>query len=251
MTELLLYQFIHLRHGRARFVGVHAALLGEAAARLFGLRYAPDPERLKRRIEALAERERYPHDLSSFVRLELTAEGEERLRPAGVSFYEGYALRSLAPAAATESYELPFTDEATSLREVAAQLARVQARRAGAEVAVRRAADGTLRAADEAPLLAVRDGMLLAAPAPRSVERALLLHACADAGIPVVERPILGVEAPLCDELFGVDHRGITALGRCDGHPFMSLVAERVAAAMERTAEALGDTLSRNPFRNL
>ena len=83
---------------------------------------------------------------------------------------------------------------------------------------------------------------------PRSVERELLLLSCAEAGIPVVERPILRVEVPLCDELFSVDHRGITALGRCDGHPLMSLVAERAAAAMERTARRLGDTRSRNPF---
>ncbi len=247
MTEFRLYQIVHLLRGRARFAGAHAALLGDAAARLLDLRYDPDPQRLQQRIEALAARERYPRDLSSFVRLELTAEGEERLLPAGVSLYEGYALRSLAPAAATIRYELPFTDEATSLRDAAMQLARAEARRAGAEAAVRCAPDGTLRAADEAPLLAVRDGALLAAPAPRSVERELLLLSCAEAGIPVVERPILRVEVPLCDELFSVDHRGITALGRCDGHPLMSLVAERAAAAMERTARRLGDTRSRNP----
>ncbi len=43
---------------------------------------------------------------------------------------------------------------------------------------------------------------------PRSVERELAAALLRRGGIPVVERPILRVEVPLCDELFSVDHRG-------------------------------------------
>ena len=38
---------------------------------------------------------------------------------------------------------------------------------------------------------------------------------------------------PRAEELFYADHRGITALSRCDGQPLMILVAERVAEALE------------------
>ena len=38
---------------------------------------------------------------------------------------------------------------------------------------------------------------------------------------------------PRLDELFYADHRGITSLGHCDSLPLMSLLAERLAAAIE------------------
>ncbi|MFQ7503703.1 MAG: hypothetical protein ACLRMJ_12500 [Alistipes finegoldii] len=34
-------------------------------------------------------------------------------------------------------------------------------------------------------------------------------------------------ELPRFDELFYVDHRGVTALAHCDGHPCMAILAER------------------------
>ncbi|MDE7123278.1 MAG: branched-chain amino acid aminotransferase, partial [Alistipes sp.] len=107
MTEPYLYQTIHLRGSRPLRVARHAELLGAWAAALFGIRYAPAVVALERRIAALAERERYPRDLSSFVRLELTADGTERLLPAGVSLYEGFALRSIAPDAVTVDFAAP------------------------------------------------------------------------------------------------------------------------------------------------
>ena len=60
MTELRLYQTIHIARGRARNVAAHIALLDAAAHTLFGRRYMPGTERLTSRIEALAAAERYP-----------------------------------------------------------------------------------------------------------------------------------------------------------------------------------------------
>ena len=105
MTELCLYQTVHVARGRARNVAAHAALLDAASRALFGRPYAPDPARLAARIEALAAAERYPAGVSGFVRLELTPEGGERLLAAGISLYDGYALRSLSPAAVTLRYD--------------------------------------------------------------------------------------------------------------------------------------------------
>lgn len=231
MTELYLYQTVHLARGRARNAEAHAARLDAASRELFGRGYAP--ARLAARIEALAAAERYPTGVSGFVRIELGADGEERLIPAGVSLYDGYALRSLQPEAMTLRYDLPLTEAPTSAREAAAQLARHMAERAGADVAVRCDREGILREADDAPLFAVAGHTVLAAPGTQSVERELAVRAVRAAGLELREEPFGCGELPRIDELFFADHRGITALARCDGQPLMSLIAERIALVME------------------
>ena len=231
MTELYLYQTVHLARGRARNAEAHAARLDAASRELFGRGYAP--ARLAARIEALAAAERYPTGVSGFVRIELGADGEERLPPAGVSLYDGYALRSLQPEAVTLRYDLPLTEAPTSAREAAAQLARRMAERAGADVAVRCDREGILREADDAPLFAVAGHTVLAAPGTQSVERELAVRAVRAAGLELREEPFGCGELPRIDELFFADHRGITALARCDGQPLMSLIAERIALVME------------------
>lgn len=231
MTELYLYQTVHLARGRARNAEAHAARLDAASRELFGRGYAP--ARLAARIEALAAAERYPTGVSGFVRIELGANGEERLTPAGVSLYDGYALRSLQPEAVTLRYDLPLTEAPTSAREAAAQLARHMAERAGADVAVRCDREGILREADDAPLFAVAGHTVLAAPGTQSVERELAVRAVRAAGLELREEPFGCGELPRIDELFFADHRGITALARCDGQPLMSLIAERIALVME------------------
>lgn len=231
MTELYLYQTVHLARGRARNAEAHAARLDAASRELFGRGYAP--ARLAARIEALAAAERYPTGVSGFVRIELGADGEERLTPAGVSLYDGYALRSLQPEAVTLRYDLPLTEAPTSAREAAAQLARRMAERAGADVAVRCDREGILREADDAPLFAVAGHTVLAAPGTQSVERELAVRAVRAAGLELREEPFGCGELLRIDELFFADHRGITALARCDGQPLMSLIAERIALVME------------------
>ena len=231
MTELYLYQTVHLARGRARNAEAHAARLDAASRELFGRGYAP--ARLAARIEALSAAERYPTGVSGFVRIELGADGEERLTPAGVSLYDGYALRSLQPEAVTLRYDLPLTEAPTSAREAAAQLARRMAERAGADVAVRCDREGILREADDAPLFAVAGHTVLAAPGTQSVERELAVRAVRAAGLELREEPFGCGELPRIDELFFADHRGITALARCDGQPLMSLIAERIALVME------------------
>lgn len=238
MTVPYLYQIVHLHACRPRNVCAHTALLAEAARSLFGLDWAPDTARLEARIAAVAAAERYPHAVSCFVRIELAADGRERLVPAGVSLYDGYALRSLRPDAVTLPYDLPLTEAPTSAREAAAGLARVAAGRKGAGGFVRCDSRGHLRAADDAPLFAVRGAALLAAPGPETVERTLCLEAAQIAGLHVVEQPLEAEDLAAFDELFYADHRGVTALGHCDGHPYMALAAQRIAAAMERLARS-------------
>lgn len=233
MTELYLYQTVHLARGRARNVAGHIAVLDAASHELFGRRYTPGAAQLTARIEALAAAERYPTGVSGFVRIELSDDGEEHLVPAGVSLYDGYAFRSLTPEAVTLCYELPLSEAPTSAREAAARLARRLAERAGAETAVRCDREGILREADDAPLFAVAGHTVLAAPGAQSVERELAVQAVRAAGLELREEPFGRGDLRRIDELFFADHRGITALSRCDGQPLMTLVTERIALAAE------------------
>lgn len=233
MTRPYLYQTVHLLDGRPRMLEAHLGLLADWAARIFGIDYRPDAERMRRRIAARADEEGCPAGQSCFVRLQLYADGEERLGPAVGSLYRGYALRSLLPEATVLRYEVPLFDAPTSAREAAAALARHRAQLAGAHVAVRCDGDGLLRTADDAPLFAVRGKTVCTPPAPPSVERGIALRAVASAGFDLREEPLPAALLPAFDELFYVDHRGVTALAHCDGNPYMALYAERIAAAME------------------
>ena len=233
MSDLAPYQIIHLAGGRARNLAAHTALLDAASRELFGRGYAPDLPRLAERLAAVAAAERYPRAVSGFVRIELTEAGDERLTPAGVSLYDGYALRSVTPDAVTVRYDLPVTEAPTTAREAVEQLAAAAARRRGARVAVRTDADGTLRTAENAPLFGILGKRLIPGPEFPAVERDLVLRAAPQAGLKVsAERLDIGL-LPRLDELFYADHRGLTALGHCDGLPFMSLLAERIAEEME------------------
>ncbi len=234
MTQPYLYQTVHLRQGRPRLLDAHAALLAATARTLFGIDYTPDLTQLEARIAAVARAERYPQTVSSFVRIEVTADAEERVLPAGMSFYDGYALRSLAPRGATIEYDLPLSEAPTSAREAVAALARQQARLAGADIAVRCDRTGSCREADDASLFAVRGNEIFTVPMQRSVERDVAIRAIQALGFPLREEPIDRAMLARMDELFYVDHRGITALSHCDGVPYMSLIAERVANELER-----------------
>lgn len=270
MTGLRLYQTVHVSDGKPRLVGAHAALLAEAARMLFGCGYAPDIRQLERRIAAVARAERYPSTVSGFVRIEVADDGTERLLPAGLSFYKGYALRSLTPDARVVRCEIPFADLPTSAREAVHELANCRARSQGADIALLADGQGFCRTVDNAPLFAVRgsevvvppagslseiataanssseapadpfsepealQGSLFAAPTFRSVERDVAAHAVRALGLTLREAPIRSGDLGRYDELFYVDHRGVTALAHCGERAYMSLTAERVADEMER-----------------
>lgn len=272
MTDLYLYQTVHVTRGRALHVARHAAVLDAAARAWFGYPYprrtAPrsgilpgrsataDPdagspnersgiprtpiEALKKRIEALARAEQFPEGVSGFVRIELLPEGEERLVAAGISLYDGYGYRSIQPAAITVCYDIPFTEAPTSVHETAMLMARRIAVRAGAGAAIRCDGDGILREAEGAPIFAIAGRTVLAPPDTdpvERVERMITRRAVEAAGLEFREEAFGRNDLKLLDELFFTDHRGITSLSHCDGLPLMIYTAERIAAELPLTDE--------------
>ena len=248
MTDLHLYQTLHLFRGRVRLLDRHVALLDRCSRDLFGRGYAPDLRQLERRILAAAA-PLHAGDGSLFVRLVVTDAGQERIVPLERSYYEGYALRSLMPAAVSLPCDLPLDGYPTPAREAAAAAARCLAARAGCDTALLYGSDGSYHSAEGSPVAAVHDYTVWLAPertsqpipetdhrleAPRSVEYELLAAAAQAAGLRVEERPFGPADRKSFDELFWLDYRGITALSQLDGRPLMSLLAERVAEALEK-----------------
>ncbi len=253
--ESFLYQTLHLCGGEVRCLNEHLRLLDRCARALYGCACPLDPEPLRRRILRIAEEAHYPHTLSGFVRLEITESGAERLLPAGVSYYAGYALRSVQPDGLTIPYALPWEGAPTAAREAAAALARRMAERAGAQVAVQVREDGRCRSVEGAPMAVVKDYAVRLVPEgsaaelrcdrlagghtvcrfapPRSVEYDLLARAVRRAGLTLEEGEAGPEMLAGADEIFWLDYRGITALGRCNGRPLMALIAQRVAEALE------------------
>lgn len=236
MQEVYLYQTVHLLDGECRLLPAHLSVLDRWSHELFGRASGLREQPLARQIAALAgEATPAGCDLSQFVRIVVPASGPAfRLEFAGISLYRGYDLRSLTPDAVTLQYDMPFAEAPTSAREAAAELARQQTRLHGASVAVRCERDGTIRTADDAPLFAVRGKTVFTTPAEACVERELGLRAVTAAGLTLEERPVMRDELARFDELFFVDHRGVTALAHCDGHPYMAILAERVAGSLRR-----------------
>lgn len=255
---IYLYQILHLFHGRVRMLDRHVALLDRCARELFDRRYLPDLSRLERQILTLAADQRYPNDLSAFVRIELTDDGETRILPMGVSYYDGYALRSVRPAGVGIACDPPLNGYPTQAREAAAAAARRMAECAGGRVAVQIGPDGACHTIEGAPMAVVQGHTVRLAPEsvpyeiqpsgfgpeenplrghrfdpPRSVEYELLARAVQAAGLTLSEEPFGPDIRTNIDEMFWMDHRGITSLSHFDGRSLMSIIAERVADALE------------------
>lgn len=239
MNAPYLYQTVHTLSGTPFRLEAHTFLLDQASRTLFRRPYRPSLQQLTERIAELLVCEKVPADLSAFVRLELAPDGETFLRYGGLSLYRGYELRSLLPEAVVFAYDLPFGDYPTSASEALGALARMQANLCNARCAVRCNTDGMVLTADEAPLFAIRGVAVFTSPAPQSVERTIAAECIAAAGLMLYEQPVMRQQLPHFDELFYFDHRGITSLSRCDGQPYMSIMAERTARAARQLTDQI------------
>ena len=198
-----LYQTLHVRGRRPLWLDRHTELLARNIQELFGLRWAPDLRRLEAQIATLLDANRHPVAGSSFVRMAFTPAGDLLLIPGAVSLYDGYTLRSLRPAAAVVNYGVPYPEYPTSAREAACMLA-LQA----AVTADNRAAEADIERA------AVRTGV-----------QAVIRCDGEEIGREQLAR---------FDEIFYVDHRGLTSLSACEGQLYAAIITERIARVLNK-----------------
>ena len=84
----------------------------------------------------------------------------------------------------------------------------------------------------EAALFAIRGKRVYVPPGETSIGRSLAVRSIRAAGLELAASPVGRDDLPRMDELFFIDHRGVTALSRCDGQPYMAIFAERIAGAL-------------------
>ncbi len=233
MNEFHIYQTLHLNRGSIRCLESHIRVLNHTSLMLFGRNYTPDRESLRRRILTLSRELRYTPTRSSFIRLSLTPDLEEHLSDEGCSYYDGYALRSIRPSAISLSYDLPAGDLPTSARDQAAAQAVCTAQRRKADSVIRCDHADCSHTIDGHPLFGLFDGRILTPPAHFGVERAIGLEAARRAGFEVGEEEIRLRDLDRCEELFFIDHRGLTALSHCNRRPLLSFAAEHIAQMLE------------------
>lgn len=94
MTDVYLYQTIHLLDGFCRNLAEHLALLDGWARSLFGFSVPLDEEQARRMLREEARRNApVGCDRSLFVRLAVDDSGEVDCSFHGISLYRGYAHR--------------------------------------------------------------------------------------------------------------------------------------------------------------
>lgn len=237
MTGPYLVQTVHVRGRQPRLLREHLDRLERSRAELFGEHPHLDAKEVAERIVRLLDAERYPAGLSIGVRLELRGCDTLDLRPDPVPLYRGYVLRALRPAACSLRFDVPFSPHPTSAGEAVWATAGEIAAARGYRTAVRIDRSGLRSEADGAPLFTVRGRTVFVPAPPADVTGRLAAEAIRRAGYALRIETTPAEELPFPDELFYVDHRGVTALESCDGRLLMAVIAERVAGEMERIWE--------------
>ncbi len=231
-----LYQRLRAIDCRPLHTKAYITLLLKAARRLYGRTADLSAGRIADGIGALLRANGYPAG-GATVTLRLYADGTQVLTADGVSLYREYALRSLRPAAAVVPCDGYCPEWPTSARRETARWAQQEAERLGARCAILCDRDGVVRRVDDAPLFAVHDNVIYASPDVPDVERMLVVEAALRAGIPLVEQPVGGERLASFDELFAFDCEGVRSIASCGGAPYLSLMAERIAAALAALPE--------------
>lgn len=234
--ETIIRQIIHVRGREPRFLSEHLGELERAWYALFRRQLKLDRAEVRQALLTLLDRERYPIEGSAYVALEVAADGGWHLHPEGDSLYRGYVLRALRPEAVTIRFDLPFDGLPTAAAALTWQTARRMAEQRRAGAVVRLSADLTLLEADGMPLFAVAARTVYTSREVQGVEGRLALEAIRRAGYPLQIMPLKRDHLADIEELFYVDHRGVTALSSCDGKPMMAAVAACVAEELERMA---------------
>jgi hypothetical protein len=231
--EPIIRQMLHIRGREVRFLGEHLREVERAWFALFRRDLHLEEPTIRREIEQLLDRERCSKEFSTYLRLDLDSEAKWHLALEGDSLYRGYVLRALRPEAVTIRFDLPFEGLPTVAAAQTWQTARCMAESRKVRSVVRMSEDLTLLEADGVPLFAVAGRTVYTSRELRGVEGRLAREAIRRAGYRFEVIPLKRDHLPDIEELFYVDHRGVSALQSCDGKWMLAAVAARVAEELE------------------
>mgnify|MGYP001521573706 FL=1 len=226
---LYVYQNIRTAGHEPLYLDRHIACLRHAAREVTGRAPEIDTAGTARDIAELLRRNNYPTAVQSQVIMRWYASGHLLLAGGEISPYREFGLRSIYPTAAVVTYDNPLSPHPTSAREALAAIARLRAASAGARIAIQADSAGLVVSADNAPVFTVREYTVTTPPAADSVERSLVIEAVRKAGLQMATADIAVADLDRADEIFFIDYRGITSIGRCGSRAYMHILTERIA----------------------
>lgn len=230
---LYVYQQVRTvgRHGLN--TGRHFEILDRASREVLGFGVRSDAGSLDTQISKLLEDNGYPSDGLSFVTLRQYQSGQLLVAANPIFPYRERKLRIVYPQAGIADYELPFTEQPTSMSESATAIALRELQRKDSRIktVIRRNTAGEILSADGAPLFII-EGRQVVSPlrTTDSVEFETAAAAAMRAGL-TFATDVVDTERLLnADELFFADYRGLTAVSTCEGHLYIHLLTERLSS---------------------
>ncbi|MBQ4128060.1 MAG: aminotransferase class IV [Alistipes sp.] len=229
------YQNIHSLGYSCRHIAQHIELLNQSAKKLFDTELDIDSRELERQASMLLQANRLSRNATIGIELSLDADGNHRLRCHGNSIYQGYVMRSLRPEIATLPMSNPLGDYPTSASIEAQALANAIARRRGYHSAIMIGPKGEIKSDSANPIFTIKGYTLYSQTSNlASVERTLVERAAMKVGYGVQRMQLSALELESADEVLLGSYQGISAAAHIDNRPYMSIAAERIAAAMEQ-----------------
>ena len=225
---LYVYQDIRTEGHRPLNLPRHIFYLQDAARELFGTVPDIDERTLEASVSSLLKENDYPSAMPSHITLRHYLSGQTVIAARETSPYRRMTMRTIFPAAAVIDYDIPFSAQPSSVREAARGTAALRAAAAGAGTVLQRTSSGCIAAADDARPFAVVGREIIMPDTLPSVWSEIAVAAVRKAGFAPVTETITDELLARADELFYVDHRGLTAVSRCGGRAYMHIIAERV-----------------------
>ncbi len=225
--EPYVYQTLHTLGHKVWHTSEHLRLVSLYGEELFGHSVRLIPMRLQRLVSKLLDALRYPMSVSCFVELRLYASGLTCLLAGDRGLAAGYLFRPVYPDAVTVPFyarQIPCSATREAIR-TADWTARAQ--KADAWVGI--GPDGQVACCDGCLLFGVEERTVLTPRVEDSVDYTLAQHAIRSAGYRLRVGELTPDRLEHLDEIFYIDHRGITALHQLDGRLLMHIIAERVA----------------------
>ncbi len=225
--EPYVYQTLHTLGRKAWHTSEHLRLVNLYGEELFGRSVRLIPVRLQRLVSTLLDALRYPMSVSCFVELRLYASGLTCLLAGERGLAAGYLFRPVYPDAVTVPFYARRIPCSATREAICTAGWTARAQKADAWVGI--APDGQVACCDGCPLFGVEERTVLTPRVEDSVDFTSALHAIRSAGYRLRMGELTPDRLEHFDEIFYIDHRGITALHQLDGRLLMHIIAERVA----------------------
>ena len=228
------HRFIRTAGHKPIFLGAHLDLLAQAAEAIFGLVRTIDERECSQAIASLLRRNACAEHFSHVVMVRIYADGILEILFHETSLYDRMSMRMIQPKAISLlSHDTTFTYP-SSATIATTTLHRAYAAGRGADVVVAISKAGEVLSIDGAPAAIIRNrAVTFSTQAFAEPEYEAIIEA-ATAQKRTIECRIIHAEELLqADEIFYIDHRGVTGLAQYDSRQYLTFSTESIARAIK------------------